>query len=317
MHNREHIVAIRPDGKELKLHAMFSADEVQRVDLNASPFKARIGCGCELLVPTYAILKMRGFSVALKAYFDDSGTDPGNPSLVVAGFASTEEQWDRFSDEWLGVQEKFEAPPFHAKEFDDARRGFGPYTDWPKSKREEYLKKLLAIIARRTHKSFGTALEKAAYESLIGSQLAFREYFYAPFAFSSVNCVFQVCDWRNDLYAGEPIQLCFDEGNKNIGQLLSVAKNVLIGSDRMVEDVRQEDDKRTPPLQAADLLAFEMCVEARAVLRNSYRYSRYPLQRLDELPHEWLEVNHDNLQARIDELFGDGTFSLVANATGR
>lgn len=162
--------------------------------------------------------------MALTGYFDDSGTDAYNPSLVVAGVASTVEQWNRFNEEWLGAQEEFGAPPFHAIDFDAARHGFGPYRDWDEAKGKDYLNRLLGIIARRTCKSFGTALKKDAYEDLVASQQAFRDYFYAPFAFSSLNCIFQVCDWRNDLYPGEPIRFCFDEGTKNLSQLLGVAK---------------------------------------------------------------------------------------------
>lgn len=39
MHNREHIVVIRPDGKELMLHTMFFADEVQQADVKTGPDK--------------------------------------------------------------------------------------------------------------------------------------------------------------------------------------------------------------------------------------------------------------------------------------
>lgn len=35
MHNREHIVVLRPSGKELMLHTMFFVDEIQKVDVKA------------------------------------------------------------------------------------------------------------------------------------------------------------------------------------------------------------------------------------------------------------------------------------------
>jgi DNA end-binding protein Ku len=39
MHNREHIVVLRPSGNELMLHTMFFADEIQRVDVKTGPAK--------------------------------------------------------------------------------------------------------------------------------------------------------------------------------------------------------------------------------------------------------------------------------------
>jgi len=39
MHNREHIVVLRPSGSELMLHTMFFVDEIQKADLKASAEK--------------------------------------------------------------------------------------------------------------------------------------------------------------------------------------------------------------------------------------------------------------------------------------
>ncbi len=39
MHNREHIVVIRPDGKELMLHTMFFVNEIQRAEVKTRPEK--------------------------------------------------------------------------------------------------------------------------------------------------------------------------------------------------------------------------------------------------------------------------------------
>lgn len=43
MHNREHVVALRPSGDELMLHTMFFADEIQKVDVKtgAGKFSAK------------------------------------------------------------------------------------------------------------------------------------------------------------------------------------------------------------------------------------------------------------------------------------
>jgi Protein of unknown function (DUF3800) len=248
--------------------------------------------------------------VLLSAYFDDSGTDSGNSSLVIAGFASTVEQWILFDRDWLEAQTDFGAPPFHAKFFDDARRGHGPYKTWPEAKRRDYLDRLLGIISRRTRKSFATILSKDDFEAVVSANSVLCEYYYAPFTFSCVNCIHQVCDWRNEYYGNTPLGFFFDEGHKNIGQLREVAKRALLRSDFMIERVTSGDDETLPPLQAADLLAFELCSESRAVEKGSRRYSRYPLQRLDEHPHEWLKVTQKRLLETISERIADGTFVI-------
>ena len=248
--------------------------------------------------------------MGVTAYFDDSGTDKDNPVLIVAGFVSTDYSWDVLNEEWVAAESEFGSPPFHAKIFNDGRKGHGVYKDWTKPKREDYINRLLGIISRRTLKSFATALNKDGYQ-IIDANQPLKEYFYSPFVFASVNCIFQVCDWRNQHYPGEPIRFVFDHGHKNLGQLIDgVAKRVLIGSDHLVSDVSSDDDRNLPPLRAADLLAFEMCVEARVVANDICRDTRYPLLRLDEHPHEWLEINKDNMFTRIAELFRDGTFGV-------
>jgi hypothetical protein len=244
--------------------------------------------------------------LALSAYFDESGTDAGNPAIVVAGFGSSIEQWDRFDEEWSAVREEYGAPPFKAKEFDDARRGFGFYSEWPKPKRESYLNRLLGIIRRRTFKSFGTVLEKVAYDQAIAPNPQRRNFFYTPYSFAAVNCVFGACDWRNAMHPLTPMLFYFDEGHCNEGELLKVAKEALIGADRMIQDVQSGDDVKLSPLQAADLLAFELCSEKRNVDAKKTRWTRYPLLELSELPHDWVLVDTAGLDDYIKQLISNG-----------
>ena len=191
----------------------------------------------------------------LVAYFDDSGTDAANPFLVVGGFASDVGQWSKFSDELRALDCDFGAPPFHAKTFEKARHGHGPYAVWSVAKRHEYLNRFVGIIERRCFKSFGTLLEKAVYDDIIRRHEAFREYFYSPFVFAAVNTVHALLQWRDAVYPGRMLEVIFDKGNKNAGQLSDVAKRALVGSEKNVKDVSVEDDEEIPPLRAADLLA--------------------------------------------------------------
>jgi hypothetical protein len=39
----------------------------------------------------------------LQAYIDDSGNDGKSPVFVLAGYVSTTEKWETFSDEWDAV----------------------------------------------------------------------------------------------------------------------------------------------------------------------------------------------------------------------
>jgi hypothetical protein len=165
----------------------------------------------------------------LVAYLDDSGTDAGSPYLVVAGFAANVEQWSKFTEEIAALDKKFEAPPFHARDFEKAGVGYGPYSKWAKEKRQHYLNRFLGTIRRRCYKSFGTLLEMAVYDQYIRRFPAIQEHFYAPFAFAAVNTMHAVLQWRDATYPGVPARFVFDTGNKNEGQLKDVAKRAFIG----------------------------------------------------------------------------------------
>jgi hypothetical protein len=247
----------------------------------------------------------------LTIYLDEAGTDEANPCLIVGGFAASVEQWDHFARELQILDAEFNAPPFHAKEFEKARHGYGPYAGWPKSSRKDYLNRFLGIIGRRCFKSFVTILEKIAYEKIIRPQEALREYFYSPFVFAAINCVHAVVEWRDKSHPGEPLLFVFDRGNKNQGQLENVAKKIT-GDDRLIQDMTTGDDVKSPQLRAADLLAFEWCSEARAAAKPhpNRPFTRYPLLQIDETPHDWVEVGENNLLTCITELINDGVLLI-------
>jgi hypothetical protein len=84
-------------------------------------------------------------------------------------------------------------------------------------------------------------------------------------------------------------------GTKNEGQLINTS-DMLKKHDRFIVDLTTGDDRKLPPLQAADLLAFELCSEARRQAKNEQRDSRYALQRFDDHPHDWVNISEQNLR---------------------
>jgi hypothetical protein len=45
--------------------------------------------------------------VAVAAYFDESGTHEGAGVMTLAGYVAAEEQWIKFSEEWLVLLHQF------------------------------------------------------------------------------------------------------------------------------------------------------------------------------------------------------------------
>lgn len=233
--------------------------------------------------------------ITASAYFDDSGTDAANTAMVVAGFVADIDQWGKFNEEWNEVLCSYGGGSFHAKVFDDARRGHGPYSKWQDSKRRQFFERLLGIIIRRTERSIGTVLQKPAYEAVIQPIAQLNGYFGTPYVFCCFNCLHQTREWRAQYHPDVPVRYVFDEGHANQGQLTNAA-NMLKKHDRFMVDLTTDDDRKLAPLQAADLLAFELCSEARRQTNDFQRDSRYALQRLDEHPHDWMNVSEEKLK---------------------
>jgi hypothetical protein len=244
----------------------------------------------------------------LTGYFDESGSDAGNEYYIVAGFVSTVEKWDRFDGDWKAVLRQFKVSSFHAHEFDNGRRGFGPYKDWDEERRRDFMGKLLGIIVRRTHKSFGTATHKKSLDIVLGNS-DIKRYYGGPFSVSFFNTVHAVSEYRKKHYPSTPIVHIFDEGNSREGAILQAAKTIrLQKGDTMIEDIRPGNDETITPLQAADLLAFEFCSEKRRQAQRPEAYSRYALQYLDDHPRDWLQIDATIIESNLRSLIEQGVF---------
>jgi len=233
------------------------------------------------------------------AYFDDSGSDSANPALVLAGFVAPVDGWSNFTADWDAVLDKPPGPlparmAFHAKQFDDGRRGHGPYGGWSEDQRREYLGSLLAAIGRHALKSFAVILQKDALGE-VTQNAEDKAFFGSPYGVCSFLCLQRVCGWRDREHPDTKVMFVFDRGHANEGELLVKGAELRRG-DKLIADLTTDDDEKEPPLQAADLLAFELCADARRAYGGSPRISRFPLLTLESHPHEWINPGAADLR---------------------
>src|SRR4030042_2580828 len=78
----------------------------------------------------YTLPLHQRFVMSLGAYFDESGANPGDLALVMAGFISDEERWGPFSEKWkAAVVDTWGLRYFHMTDY-EARQG--QFKDWPR-----------------------------------------------------------------------------------------------------------------------------------------------------------------------------------------
>jgi hypothetical protein len=194
------------------------------------------------------------------AYFDESGTH-GSPILTLAGYIATVEQWAEFSREWDELLKQEALTHFHMSKF-EARRG--EFDGWDNERRLRVQKRLLGIIKRRVTLGVFCAVNLAAYEETMTEFR--RTNFGSPYNFCVKLCLAFVSFWAQEYKRKEPIAYVIEHGagyNKEINR--SFADMFASQEWRQIfrlGSLSFVDKKAALPLQAADLLAYEVWKDA-------------------------------------------------------
>ncbi len=196
------------------------------------------------------------------AYFDESGTHASAPVVAVAGFISTVERWRNLEREWSTVLRMYKLEYFHMTDFENR---WGPYRDWDKGKRETIIKRLLGIIKQYALSGFSAAVVRGDYERL-------REEhpgrWVTPYGVCAAWCLRDVADWLESSNRDEYAGYVFERGFRGAGHMAEAFGRA---SDEVRRAYRFDalsfaDKRAVIPLQAADILAYEVCKQ---VLRRT------------------------------------------------
>ena len=193
----------------------------------------------------------------LKAFIDDSGSGGDSPWFVLGGYVGTAEAWDKFDHHWRAV---LDGPPkleyFKASQAESLRPD-GQWAGISKNERNQRIDSLIKVIGNHALRSIYVRLKQQDYNEVIKPYVpdAWDNAYYYLFigsiaAFTSV---------EKHVGANQPIEFFFDRQNaleKPSNRLYSMVGNQLFGN--RVVDVHYEDEKLFLPLQAADLLAWQL-----------------------------------------------------------
>jgi hypothetical protein len=182
------------------------------------------------------------------AYFDDTG-GPDTYGVGAYGLIATADQWDRFSEAWQRVLDRpeFSLPYLHMKEL---RSGKGPFARFRDSALERsVLERVHCLIHARREASVGVFVPTAVYASLN------KDFVLAPlaraFPLVAVLAIDRTIRWMRKYHPNDPIEFVFDQGPDGWDQVIKWCQR-----DGLPIPVAR-DKKTTPPLQAADHIAWE------------------------------------------------------------
>ncbi|MEX2110258.1 MAG: DUF3800 domain-containing protein [Gemmatimonadaceae bacterium] len=222
----------------------------------------------------------------ISSYFDDSRH---GGIYVMAGYIGNVEMWDRvFTPAW---QEVLDAAPHPLTEFkaSDCRQRKGEFTNWTREECDDLTKALVAVI-----------VEACPYEWLVGvaNAIVFPRYHHVPIVGKQIHDLGVLFALRltlaDSLEIGTPLathdndefQPIFDNQPKFVRRIVEhfeQAKGHLSpeAAARVSYPIFR-DSKKTPPIQAADLLAYETFKEVRSRIEAPRRPVSKALEKLVE-----------------------------------
>jgi hypothetical protein len=202
-------------------------------------------------------------SAMIRAFVDDSGSDPRDRIFLFGCWVSKEEEWNRFSDGWQ--QALAAKPAIEYFRHHDAKSLSGPFKGWLRSKAEAKMCVLAEVI--RSHENYGVIsgirneVVSALLKRSVLSPKQVRSVLHVsrPYDWCFSGIVATVLQFQVNVKDEDKVDFIFDEGDtafddcsrlyRRMREELPAAMKAIAGI------VTTGDDKVAFPLQAADLLA--------------------------------------------------------------
>jgi hypothetical protein len=221
-----------------------------------------------LLVGLPSDQRSRRYLIVLQAFIDDSGRgkESDNPIFVLAGYAGSFKSFCDLADDWQAIMREEPALAYlKGKEANALDKNF---KGWTEEQRDAKLDKMIASIRKHELIALSLVIKYRDFNRIPREPSGF---FKNPFGITFAQMVAWLMNSAIVKREREEIELIFDEGvlarKKTIEDAYKGLKEALLSKDALdllVGKPRFEDDRRYLPLQAADLLSWNVrrdCVE--------------------------------------------------------
>jgi hypothetical protein len=233
--------------------------------------------------------------LTLTAYLDESGTHAGSPAVSVAGYLSTPEQWQVFEAEWLTALGDFGVPSFHMTDFANRAK---PFAHWNESQRRERFRRLVEIINRHALFSVGHVVPTASFDAIFSDKA--KRIVGGAYGLAATVCFLDAAKLLDPQFPSARIKYIFEMGAEGTGQVLKTFRQNSKDPDQRTALKLlslQFESKEFVPLQAADILAYELSRHLpRQLGTNSRRPRVWHLKPLSGVQRIWGFMEDDELQ---------------------
>jgi hypothetical protein len=214
-----------------------------------------------------------------QAALDESGTHQSSDYVVVAGYVSNAPKWNQFSEEWQAALDKWGIPAFHMTDFENRQ---GCFESWGEEARKSRLNSLLTMIKQHTFLSVAFVVRKRQFEEIVSEEA--RQLCGDAYGLAAIGCYNRLKERVKAPEVDGYIDYTMDRVSRGGGALQWMYR-VQSGYPEWAEDTRMfslsfKDKCLFLPLQAADILAYEIYKEAQRLFGNNKRPERYPFKQL-------------------------------------
>lgn len=210
--------------------------------------------------------------IMLQAYFDESGHSSDSQFVCMGGCLAPVETWDQFEKDWGQVLLDYDLTWFHMTDFESYQ---GEFKGWSKGKHEQLLGRLMAIMDHHIQLYVGTSENVGEYDR----QPQPRD---DPYFQCLLVCLDSVASYVAQLPEEEKVQVIFadhPEFGRRVRRLYPEVREVKGMYSRLAGDSYFKA-KDVYPLQAADIVAFEVRKERKRQAHGSTQPMRWPRKQL-------------------------------------
>jgi hypothetical protein len=228
--------------------------------------------------------------VQVETYFDESGSHDGAPVLCIAGYLMLKDKAIALTDEWRGVLAARELPYFRMSE---CAHGNGPFETLTLSDRIQIVARLIQIIKQYTICGLSVTMNSDEFSRTVPHHpLIGRPYtFLANVLLQGVRLVL------NGL-PGVTVGAYFFEAGHASHREADDLMTILFTHPKLKDGFRYSghafvDKKKTPAVQAADLLAWQWYTDKRHEMEGRPR--RKDCAKLLEHSHRAVHVDSEKM----------------------
>jgi hypothetical protein len=218
----------------------------------------------------------------LSAYLDETGhsRDERQKFVGIAGLIAPVASWETFERKWKATLEIFKLPYFHMKEYAHSAQTFKGW-EGKEAKRQKLFGKLMMHMETTYLLPFGAIIPMKDFRSFKKEQ---QDYFHDPYFLcfqSLVAACSSILEFRK-VPDEEKVALIFSDQVEFRNRALQIYKNVETANFYVRRSTPPifKDMREIVPLQAADIIAYEMHKEFERQLNRPNAEPRYGYQRI-------------------------------------